>query len=221
MIPRCHDWPVPQSEAPLSRQSSHLCGSRREARTEAILRAALEELAEVGYSALSIEAVAARVGIAKTTVYRRYPTRLDLVRAAVGQHLDEALGEPPDTGSLRGDLIALGRQTSQLASSVIGKGLFRTRLLDRVEPELDRMAKDFQTDREQRHRVIADRAVRRGELASRADFDNAVELLSGALLFRSVFKRDLVDELEITRIVDLLMHGLQGTNGRGRGGARG
>jgi hypothetical protein len=99
--------------------------------------------------------------------------------------------------------------------------MFRTRLLDRVEPELDKMAADFESDRHQRNRVIATRAVTRGELASQAEFDHAVDLLSGALLFKFVIRREFVDELEITRIVDLLLHGLQGTAVRGRAGTRG
>ncbi len=205
---------VTQVATPRDLSASCPCGSRHEARTEAILRAALEELAAVGYSALSIEAVAARVGVAKTTVYRRYPTKLDLVRAAIGQYLTDALGEPPNTGSLRGDLIALGQQAVQLASSVLGQSLFRMRLLDRVEPELDQMGKDFEAQREARQSVIATRAMARGELQSRADFEDVVQLLTGSLLFKLVIKKAPIDELEVTRIVDLLLHGASPASAR-------
>jgi AcrR family transcriptional regulator len=181
--------------------------SRREARTEAILRAVLEELAEVGYSALSIEAVALRVGIAKTTVYRRYPTKVDLVRAAIRHFVDSSMGELPDTGALRSDLVALGRQIVQLASSVFGQGLFRTRLLDRAVPELDEIGKEFDRERECLYRDIATRAVARGELSSESDFETMVQVLSGALLFKLVIKKQSVNELEVVRIVDMLING--------------
>lgn len=193
-------------------------GSGREARTQAILRAALEELARVGYSAFSIEAVASHVGIAKTTVYRRYPTKADLVRSAIRQFLSDALGEPQDTGSLRGDLIALGRQTSQLASSVLGQGLFRTQLLDRVAPELEQIGREFESERENLQRTIATRAVARGEIASVADFERVIQVLSGSLLFKQVVRRQSVDELEIARIVDMLLNGIPKPSTRSRYG---
>jgi AcrR family transcriptional regulator len=211
---------VAESAIPQTPTLSHPVCSRREARTEAILRAALEELAQVGYSAMSIEEVAARVGVAKTTVYRRYPTKLDLVRAAIRQFLTEALGELPDAGSLRGDLIALGRSVVQLASSVIGQSLFRTRFLERLEPELDQMGKDFERDREKRQGVIATRALARGELHNLADFGTVLQLLSGSLIFKAVIKKEPVDELEITRIVDVLLQGVSPAPARHRAGTR-
>lgn len=213
-------WAVSQTEAVALSRPSCPSGSRREARTEAILRAALEQLAKVGYSAMSIEEVAASVGIAKTTVYRRYPTKLDLVRAALGQFLGEAFGEPPNTGSLRGDLILMGRQALQLTSSVIGQGLFRASLLHSVEPELEQMGKHFEFQRAERQRVVAVRAVARGELSSEADFVTVMELLSGALLLRAVVKREPVDEIEVARMVDVLLQGVSPTSPRHRTGSR-
>jgi len=191
---------------------------RREARTQAILRAALEELAGVGYSALSVEAVAARVGVAKTTIYRRYPTKLDLVRAAIRQFLDEALGEAPDTGSLRGDLIAMGKELTMLATSVLGQGLFRMGILERVEPELEKLGRDVEAEREARNRVVAVRAVARGEMASEADFADVVGVLSGALLFKLIVRKEALNELNITRFVDMLLHGVTPGTARRRPG---
>ena len=193
-------------------------GSWREARTQAILRAALEELAQVGYSALSIESVASRVGVAKTTIYRRYPTKVELLHSAIRQYLSDALGEPRDTGSLRGDLIALGQQMMQLASSVLGQSLFRTRLLDRVAPELERLGQECESEREVLQKRIAERAIARGELASVADFERVMHVLSGALLFKLVFRKQSVDELEISHIVDMLLNGIAKPSTRSRHG---
>jgi AcrR family transcriptional regulator len=193
---------------PSSSRSACSTGSRRDAHTEAILRAALEELADVGYSAFSIESVATRVGIAKTTVYRRYPTKIDLVRSAIRKFVDDAVGDVPDTGSLRGDLVALGNQSAQIAASVLGQSLFRTRLLERVCPELEKMGEEFELEHEQIQRRVAARAIERGELSNEADFVSVVQVLSGAILFRLIIKKRSVDELEITRIVDLLLNGI-------------
>lgn len=189
--------------------------------TDAILRAALEELADVGYGAFSFEAVALRVGIAKTTVYRRYPTKAELVHAAIRKFISNAIEASPNTGSLRGDLIALGQQAVQVASSVIGKSLLRIRFLDRTDPELDEISRQFDADRDSLYNAVAARAVARGELASDADIGGVMQVLSGALLFKLVIKRQPVDELEIARIVDMLLHGILKPPARGHGSSRG
>ncbi len=80
--------------------------ARDASRDEALRQAALELLAEVGYERLTIDAVAARAGAGKATVYRRWASKADLVIDAVDHHRSTAL---PDTGSLRGDLEALAR----------------------------------------------------------------------------------------------------------------
>ncbi|MGC4069862.1 MAG: TetR/AcrR family transcriptional regulator [Polyangiaceae bacterium] len=172
------------------------------------MRAALEELAASGYGAFSFESVAARAGIAKTTVYRRYGTKIDLVRAAVQQFVEEAFGEVPDTGSLRNDLVALGCQTAQMASSVLGQSLLRLRMLDRVAPELDQMGQEFEAERERAFRPVALRAISRGELSNVAEFHQLLDVITGALLFRLVLKRASVDEIEVGLIVDQLLEGV-------------
>jgi AcrR family transcriptional regulator len=80
---------------------------RGEALERALLDAAWEELAEAGYANMTMEGVAARACTSKPVLYRRWPTRVQLVTAAVRAHLPEvASASIPDTGSLRGDLVA-------------------------------------------------------------------------------------------------------------------
>ena len=79
---------------------------RSVAADEAILDAATDAFIELGWDGLTIEGVAARAGVGKTTIYRRYPCRLDLLLAAA-ERLAEEKGAAPDTGSLRGDLLGL------------------------------------------------------------------------------------------------------------------
>src|SRR4051812_28120293 len=74
-----------------------------------VLSATLEVFSEHGYAGLSVEAVALRAGVNKTTIYRRWPTKVDLLGAALFSLRDED-PEPPDTGSLREDLVGVLRQ---------------------------------------------------------------------------------------------------------------
>ncbi len=79
---------------------------------QAILAAAWEELAAVGYAALSMEDVADRAGTSKAVLYRRWRNRAELVLAALRQHRPMLSGEVPDTGSLREDVLTLLRRVS-------------------------------------------------------------------------------------------------------------
>jgi AcrR family transcriptional regulator len=86
---------------------------RRGAALEAaILDAAWEELAASGYAGLTMDAVAARAGTSKPVLYRRWPARAELVLAAMRRKAPTLSGEAPDTGSLRGDVLALLRRMS-------------------------------------------------------------------------------------------------------------
>ena len=80
---------------------------RDDAREQAILDAAIDLVAEIGYDAMSIEAVAARAKSSKATIYRRWPGKAELVAEAMRRRSRAGPRGLPDTGSLRGDLLAL------------------------------------------------------------------------------------------------------------------
>ena len=86
--------------------------ARGEPRERAILSAVISLLGETGYEAMTMDAVAARAHASKTTIYRRWPGKAELVRAAVDAHItSRVLGTPErgtrDSGSLRGDLSTI------------------------------------------------------------------------------------------------------------------
>jgi AcrR family transcriptional regulator len=85
---------------------------RGEALESALLDAAWDELQAVGYAALTFEAVADRAGTSRAVLYRRWRNRPELVIAAMRRHRPVLSGEIPDTGSLRGDVLALLRRSS-------------------------------------------------------------------------------------------------------------
>src|SRR5689334_17439746 len=92
----------------LTRRTEGVRTRGRSARVvEEVLKATLEEIGQRGYQTMRIEDVAARSGVNKTTIYRRWPTKLDLLAAAV-RHF-APVPDPPETGTLRGDLLVLLR----------------------------------------------------------------------------------------------------------------
>jgi AcrR family transcriptional regulator len=86
----------------------------------AILEAAWEELAEVGYAALTMEGVAARAKTSRAVLYRRWPSRPELVVAALRYHTDFDSPAEFDTGTLRGDVLALLRYMSTRVGEIAG-----------------------------------------------------------------------------------------------------
>lgn len=86
----------------------------------AILEAAWGELTEVGYAALTMEGVAARAKTSRAVLYRRWPSRPELVVAALRHHTDFTSPEEFDSGTLRGDMLALLRHMSTRVGEVAG-----------------------------------------------------------------------------------------------------
>ncbi len=102
---------------PLSAAARHGGKTRRrgEALEAALLDAAWDELQAAGYAGLTMEAVADRAGTSRAVLYRRWRNRPELVVAAMRRHRPMLSGEIPDTGSLRGDVLALlGRMSARL-----------------------------------------------------------------------------------------------------------
>jgi AcrR family transcriptional regulator len=90
----------------------HPARSRRrgQALEDAILQAAWDEVHEVGYAKLTMDGVAARADAARSVIYRRWPNRATLVRAAMRHHLGSLSDDVPDTGKLREDLLYVMRR---------------------------------------------------------------------------------------------------------------
>lgn len=180
--------------------------SRRAVRERAILRAAIEELALADYGGLSFERVAHRAGVNKTTVYRRWETKGDLVRAALNS-VAQTFRFGPTTGSLRGDLMRIGRAVREFVASFEGQCLTRVRLLQHPEPELAAMAKELHARSLGDITSLGRAAVERGELSSERDMPTLVEMLSGVLHTRLVMKGESAEDAVIARFVDVLVQG--------------
>ena len=172
-----------------------------------VLDATLAQLAQVGFERLSIPEVAALAGVNKTSVYRRWPTKSDLVRETLATAMDH-VSAAPDTGDLRGDLVGLARIVADFLKSPTGTGIIRVLLAEGANPELRALATSRYASREQLvPRASLMRALEKGELAHPADVPLVLFTLAGALMHRVFVEQDEVTDEFLERIVDLVLFG--------------
>ena len=172
-----------------------------------MLAATLAELAAHGYSGLSLESVAARAQVHKTTVYRRWPTREKLVLDAMLEQAAQTVAVP-DTGSLRGDLRELARRSAAIQTSPAGEAVVRAVAGGAPgNPELAAASSRFWAQRLELDRAIVARARDRGELDPRADPGPVIEALLGPLYFRLLVTGEPLDADFIEGLVDLVFAG--------------
>jgi AcrR family transcriptional regulator len=165
-------------------------GRPRSARADrAILDAALALFVEEGFDAMTVEGVAARAGVAKTTVYRRWGSKEDLVVAAIARMIGDV--RTPDTGSLRDDLVDLLTQmTTLLTGTVAGEVL--PRMLGEVARQTPLGRAYVAGVLQPRFReldMVLRRGVERGELPADADLELARDLVIGPMIVRRVLGR--------------------------------
>lgn len=171
----------------------------------AILDATLAGVAEVGYERLSMDAVASRAGVGKAAIYRRWPSKAMVVADAIA-HWRRRLGpvEPPDTGSLRGDIDALVAATPDLndadlqmirvvvgvATAAMGNPVLAAALDDLV----------LSTPR---HviRAVLDHAMARGEIPAGRDLSLIPDVVLGLTVVRVITGRP-IDRVYVRRVLD-------------------
>jgi AcrR family transcriptional regulator len=163
-------------------------GRPRSARShQAILDATLELLAESGFQGASVESIAARAGVGKTTIYRRWRSKEQLIADALAQLRPQC--QMPDTGDLRRDVHAFVECTvtvddamaRQILAFVIGSGQRNPDFLDVY----------WSNCMASRRSAIAERLTRakaRGELRTDVNADLAMDLVLGAVFYRLLFK---------------------------------
>jgi AcrR family transcriptional regulator len=198
---------------PARRTTGARTGGRSERVVAAVLHAALAELARVGYVAFRLEDVATRAGVAKTTIYRRWPTKAALIQAAFHEfgRYDEPL---PDTGSLRRDMLAALEQTMDRVATPEGKALARMITTEAGDPEVDALLRDLKAKtRAQRARLVA-RAQERGELPADVDVALMTDCVFGLVLSRLVRFGETVDRAACERLIDLVVTGAEHGGGR-------
>lgn len=181
-------------------------------REQDILDTALELLMEVGYDRFSIDALAERAHAGKATIYRRWPGKAALVVDAVRRRHAGKQEPLPDTGSLRGDLIAA---VSRIADSLTSRdGALLVGVMQAMHSDAE-LAEQLRTQvfesKHAAYREIVDRAVARGELAGAGGTDAALEVIPAVVATRLLIldlptDRSFADHLVDDIVLPLLSH---------------
>lgn len=180
----------------------------------AAIAATLAELADGGYSALSLERVARRAGVNKTTLYRRWGTREELVLEAMLERAGEHISVP-DTGSLREDLLELARTAA--ANAATPEVAAMARAVAAESPRDSRLAEAngrFWAERLALDRVIVERAIERGEVRPGLDPSRVIEAVLGPIHLRLLLTGETVDGGFLEEIVDVVVEGIASRTGR-------
>jgi AcrR family transcriptional regulator len=172
----------------------------------AVLRATLDALLDGGADDLSIRDVAQRAGVHETSVYRRWGTRANLILDAVLSEIQAAV-PAPDTGSLRGDLLALLTSIAAFITTPVGQLLLRLALRDDL-PEDAAVRERFWAERFTTGQTVLQRAQARGELRPGLDGRLIIETLLGTLYVRLLLTREPIDDALLEHVVDLILSGI-------------
>jgi AcrR family transcriptional regulator len=181
-------------------------GRRRdETKDDVILVATRELLAERGFDGMTMDAVAERAGAGKATVYRRWPSKVQLTVDAIicGKGVPMSIADVPDTGSLRGDLVAVRFGRHRTNDTELMSGLMSAL---RENPEV---AAAFQQQFVASHvalmRALLDRAQTRGELRADIDLDMVAAVAPAMIAYRKVVVGLAVDDEFVLRMIDTVI----------------
>jgi AcrR family transcriptional regulator len=159
----------------------------------AVLAATLTELTENGYAALTVDNVARRSGVHKTTIYRRWQDRESLVADAVTD-LAAAKVPFPDTGDIDTDLRTLARSFVAFLNSPTGKAVAAATLSDAGRiPEVADAKRRFFEDRFRRAQPVVSGAIARGELPAATDPAELVRTLVAPIYLRLLVTAEPID----------------------------
>jgi AcrR family transcriptional regulator len=166
-----------------------------------LLAVTLQLLQEHGYDRLTVDGVAAAARASKATVYRRWPSKAELVLAAFIEGIRQ-VAVPPETGTLRGDLLQLGELVCEQARQ--HAGTIRAVLVEvSRNPALnDALQHQFIEQRKALIHHILHQAVDRGEIDDAAIIDEIWDLLPGYLIFRSLTSNRLPTQHTVQTLVD-------------------
>lgn len=180
---------------------------------DAVLAAAIELVEEFGYQAVTIEGIAARSDVAKSTIYRWWKSKASLVMDAYRTAVEQRMPDP-DTGSLSGDLAAFAAALYSVRAHPVRVRTLRGLM---AEAQLDpAFAEPFQEWVESRRAVVLTlltRGVERGELPVTADLDAATDHLFGLFWYRLLVGHQPLDPAQAPTHIAQLLHGLRTPHG--------
>jgi AcrR family transcriptional regulator len=169
-------------------------GGRTARTTEAVFAAVVAELSARDYADISVESVAARAGVHKTTVYRRWGSKAEIIRQALISAASSRI-QVPDTGSADTDLRMLARAVQAVLSVPEGAAITRALIVGAMSsPEVAELMEQFWAARLEAISVIVDRAIRRGEIAAGTDPAAFMHSMAAPLFYQLLVARAPVTE---------------------------
>jgi AcrR family transcriptional regulator len=169
-----------------------------------MLAAAAELVLDAGVDGFSIDEVARRSGVAKTTIYRHFPNAKELLVAA----LDQLMTAPPtpDTGSLRSDLVEyLGSVRPGFADIKLRNLFFEIYSASTRDPELRALQHSLMQGRAGPTKAIFDNACARGELSPELDYATMLEIVQGPFIVRSMFRPETLGDVDLEKLADRML----------------
>jgi AcrR family transcriptional regulator len=155
---------------------------------QAMLQATLALLAEVGFDAMSIDAIAARAGVGKTTIYRRYSSKEELVAGAIESVREEIV--IPDTGNFQGDIDAVIQNAAQITLSPLGRqtvAMIISSASSNAQFAQIYWTKYLQPRRET-FAIVLERAKARNEIPTDLNSDLVFDTMSAIMLYALIFQ---------------------------------
>jgi AcrR family transcriptional regulator len=155
---------------------------------QAMVQATLALLAEVGFDAMSIDAIAARAGVGKTTIYRRYTCKAELVADAIESVRAEMV--IPDTGNLQSDIEALVQNAAQITLSPLGRQTVAMIISSATSNAQFAQIywEKYLQPRRKTFAIVLDRAKARNEISADLDPDLVFDTMSGIMLYAMIFQ---------------------------------
>ncbi|WP_371795108.1 TetR/AcrR family transcriptional regulator [Streptomyces sp. NBC_01718] len=172
--------------------------------TTAILDATLELWGEVGYAAVTVDAVATRSGVSKPTVYRRWSAKRELLIAAIERFVVPA--DVPDLGTFRDEVTEFLRNRAEMyrqprvrrmMAGVVAACTEDAEFHGEVQQFLDRFPAAM--------RLIIQRGIARGEVRPDTDVDMLTAMINGSFYYRTIIEQKGVDERSVQFVVDTIM----------------
>jgi AcrR family transcriptional regulator len=185
---------------PPARKTGATIDARIRRSKDSVLRVTSDLLSESGVGGVSIDEVSRRSGVAKTTIYRHWPTRSDLVVDACSRLTVKQ--DVPDTGSLAGDLTVLLTNLAKLLRTARWSFVMPS-IIDAAERDtgLAKIHSQIQLGHSAPFREVIERAIRRSEIPSHTDPRVMIAGLLGPLFYRRWFSREPLDEKFVRSVV--------------------
>jgi AcrR family transcriptional regulator len=203
--------PAPPSATPSKETAADKVDGRVRRSRDRVLTTTFELLGDSGVGGFTVEEVARRSGVAKTTIYRHWPSREALVIDACSRISDEQ--EVPDTGSVEGDVTAILANIGHLLGTARWSSVLPS-IVDVAErdPEFADLHRRIQHGHAAPLREVIDRAALRGEIPATVDRSTMIAGLMGPLFYRRWFSREPIDEQFIQTIVRNVMSSQRATD---------